>query len=57
MFVINKNLSAFYKDLSAFLRKSLGLFENNKDLSAFHLNLSAFWKAESSGSTFENAWL
>ena len=29
MFVINKNLSAF-------LQKSLGLFENNKDLSAFH---------------------
>ena len=25
-----------YKDLSAFLQKSLGLFENNKDLSAFH---------------------
>ena len=49
--MIHKYLSAFYKNLSAFLQISLGLFENNKNLSAFHKNLSGFQKAESSGST------
>ena len=52
--MIHKYLSAFYKNLSAFLQISLGLFENNKNLSAFHKNLSGFQKAESSGSTLTN---
>ena len=56
--MIHKYLSAFYKNLSAFLQISLGLFENNKNLSAFHKNLSAFQKAESSGSTvkIDRSW-
>ena len=41
--MIHKYLSAFYKNLSAFLQISLGVFENK--------NLSGFQKAESSGST------